>query len=464
MSLVSYNSIYLPYSQATTFEQDVVYNQDVDWYLTKYSITVQCLINGAYIAEISSRIAADTTNPARIMQIIRNKLMQPRKLLSYQVGGVEMIPQRLRDNMNATIQPGTVDAQNGPKPISCTYISLTNTTFLLQFAIEAHYWENNDPTRIANPLNKNLKSNPVLFNRWTESVDFDQSLYCTRTREGKYVIRSDNAEGGSADFFRASMASLALTPGCMRTVSRYKISPDGLGIDYTIVDKEVFRRPPPPAYEASGEYAESVADNGGLRRFCVATVRLRGSRTGQRQAVTPNPNPKAVLNPPLITNPTNAIEAQMQLFSVAVAIVSRKLRINGVAFPSIGNKNGTVLEGGYFKTDMYKNEVECMLKVSANPRTRGDPRDVRMEGWPAISFARGITATPFSDGLDYTPILPIRGTLPIAAPGLMLQTARYYDPNIASMVMNASTGQLTPNPPGTTIGTAGKTLEPDPII
>jgi len=94
---------------------------------------------------------------------------------------------------------GTVDAKNGPQPQSCNVTQLTNTSFLLHVHVVAHYWENNG-VGTQTPLSTgNLSGSDVLSNRWTESVDLDENQFTTKTRSGKFIIRTDNVDGFVAD-------------------------------------------------------------------------------------------------------------------------------------------------------------------------------------------------------------------------------------------------------------------------
>ncbi len=190
---------------------------DTDWCLTRYDIKMQSVINIA----------------AEVMAAIRYRLKLHRKTLSVKFNGREYIPQVQRGNT------GTVDAQNGPKPQVCQFFQLTNTTWLLNYHIIAHYWQNphgtgiNAITTLGNYNDNNVGSD-VIYNRWSESVEIVNN-FTTRVREGQYAIRSDNLGEQQADELRSRMAVVSVPFGFLRRSSNYKVSDNGLAIQYRVV-------------------------------------------------------------------------------------------------------------------------------------------------------------------------------------------------------------------------------------
>ena len=429
MSFVTYNDVILPYSFHTAFAQEVVYEDSMtDWYITNYDITIQSIINNNYLAALAPALIGVTTNPADIMSYVRGSLMKPRRTLSIKVNGVELIPQK--QNQGQLL--GKVDAQSGPKPQYCVITQLTNTTFLITYRIVAQYWENARLAVGASPLVKNRTGNNVLYNRWTETQDIDNLNYTTRMREGKFVIRSDNVDGFIADQLRRNMAVVGIPDGCLRKSSRYKVSPDGLAIEYQVVDQEVFKKPPTPAYWASGQYSETMALQGGYRRFGNCTVTLRGAKN---------------------TNQSQLID---RAIAVAVAKVSMVRVGQQLALVNAGQNRG-ILHQFCVRTNMYeRNEVEVNIQVSF-----GLTGPVGAAGVPVLMGVAGINGqdrlatTPFTDGAPaYTPNYPLRGT--VGAGNFTLQAAAYYDPSLVNTIVNPITGQLSA---GLVPGQAGRIPE-----
>lgn len=412
MSTLRYNNITLPYVVMNDYTQEATYDDmgGTGFYLTRFDITCQTVLNSAYLRDIAPDLLSAgnpvTTNAADIMDAIRSRLLQPRKLLSIKTNGVELIPK-------VATNTGTVDSRNGPQPQSCVIVQLTNVTFLCVYHIVAYYWEKTDVDPNGSPIVRNLPANTVLYNRWSETADIDNCNYTKRTREGKIIIRSDNRQGIIADQVREQMAVLGVFKGFIRESAQYTVAPDGLALQYRIVDREVFKKPPVPAFEASGEYVENTTRAGAVRYGSVR-VRLKGQKTTD----------------------------QAQLIVTAVNVGMSKLNLNGAR---------NILESASVYVDLYDNVVEFNARMMFKPGTKGSAKR-RIKGCATLAAGDEMTKTPFSDGEPfYLPEPMTRGTA-----GLLLQAAAYYDPNLLQNEVLRATGQLTN---GVEVGRAGVNLE-----
>lgn len=432
MSALVYNGVTLPYPMTTQFNQEVVYDKqaDTDWVCTKYDIEVDGIINVAYLGTLfPTHTFTRPPDTAEIMQIMRAKLMKPRKALSFKVNRVELIP-RPQSNL-----PGTVDAMNGPKPQYCNITQLTAETFWFSYRIIANHWERLVlPGEITLPL-RNQEGNPVLWNRWTETVEIDNCDYSTRTREGTYMIRSDNMSGAIAHQFSTDFAVLSIPHGFTRKSRRFTQSADGLSVQYQMVDQEEYKLPPSPAYEADGYYSETVLSNG-VKRFGEVQVHLKGAKTSK----------------------------QTDLIRAAVTVAMETIRARGrdlnIEFPPTGTPF-VLLQGATIRRGLYANNVEVLI--------RGQFQQVDKRYYGLAGFVGMTTATPLSEvGSDIANVPPYkeRGTA-----GLLLQAAAYYDPSLGTTKMGPGLSRWTDNPPSTLEskrvqmnagmlpGQAGKTLE-----
>lgn len=411
MSEISYNSVTLPYSHITQFNMEAQYDDQgqTDWYLTKYNLKCQTVINADYLAAIAPRLIGTTSSPAGAMKAIRKALMTARKTLSVKFNGTELIPQPNPNDI------GTVDAANGPQPQSCTYHELTNTTFLMTYHIVANYWEkltNNLPTDV------NQHGSPVLYNRWAETVDMDIRQMSKRIRDGKFVIRSDNAFGQTIDNFRRQMAVVGVPPGFLRTNSSWTVDPSGLGIRYHVEDTEVFRMPPNPAYEAKGTYTEFFTDVGAMRHGRVVLA------LGAAKTVPQN-----------------------QLVMTAIRLAAAKMWI------SSGAQGISILEDFRIDVSLYSNEVTVVMQgmFSANVRrlasiglsnniTFAPGSDQTLTGQSPVPTGAGSRAVSRAIANFPAPTQPpyrVRGTA-----DLLLQAAAYYDPSLANNAFVQSTGNM----------------------
>lgn len=447
MSVLRYNGITLPYSITTSFSQEDVYDDlsGTDWMCSKYDITVQCHIDLAYISSIAPKYAgfAGPDNSAEIMKIIRKDLMQPRRHLSFLFNGRELIPADTAPAANSTVGAGTVDVMNGPKPQSCTYNRLNNVHYILNYHIIAHYWENLTDGSILGQTT-NQPGHVALYNRWTETVEIDDMMSTTRIRDGKYVIRSDNHKGYTADEIRSDLAVVGCPTGFIRKSAKYTISPDGLGLSYYIVDKEQFKKFPPYAYDASGTYTET-ATKMSAKRHGEINLRLKGA-------------------------PNKAISPQNELIRIGMLIINRKLRSRGYD-KDTGNGFAEIEQ---IKVNMYENEVDfywrVMIPVSnerangafANNEQRqqfistltalgpggaiaggllmiGNGGTISQETYPVdttlpktAAFTGDMCTTPLSDD---TPNSAPPRYLDRGSYGYILQAAKYWDPDIPDTVL-----------------------------
>lgn len=419
MSIIIYNGVKLPYGNTTQFNQDAVYeDSNTDWILVKFDITQQFLINTNFAPNMVSEFSTpQNATPTDIMDAIRSRLMKPRKKLSFTFNGVEMVP-----NFDPTEQQGTVDAANGPKPQNFTYIQLTNETFLCTYHIIAQYWEKNTINKNANPKVQNsiAGTNNILYNRWSEIVDLDKEDFSRRTRRGKFIIRSDNRAGFTADFFRTAFANLGVPPGFLRESKRYTVDPSGLGIEYEVIDREQYKMPPKPAFSAKGSYQESPPRVGDPFMHVMCTVTLRGNKE----------------------------TLQSDLVVLAVQLANAKIAYRGQEWTGLVNPEG-IFDGAELNVNLFENEVTYTSRQRWSPNS-----GARLRSIPA--FNRGgdqLTRTPYVDGKPPSANAPpyfSRGTA-----GIFLQAAAYFDPSL-QQIFNANTGQTEP---GLVPGQAGATLE-----
>jgi len=442
MSIITYNSISLPYPFTTDYRQESVPEESgTDKMLTKFDIAVQTIINSSYLTTITPGLTGSVagSTPTGIMNYIRENLLMKKRRLSVMTNGVEMIPY---DLFNA----GTVDAKNGPEPLYCNITQLTDTTFLVQYRIVAHYWESKQVVTGTGTAAFSVTPNPILSHRWTETVDMDDCVFTTRTREGKYTIASNNVIGFTADMLRPRAANLGLPPGFLRISSRYTISPDGLSINYQQVDREQFKMPPAPAYKASGFYKESAPEKASNHRVLECGCKLKGSKiTSQNQLVNIASFivvSKVFLNAGLIGAAPGPIIIAVPGGNSAVTPTTS---VSAVALKAL------IRMTFHVNVNMYENEVEayCMGLAAASTR-RYRPTGMHALFGPGDSNIARKCFTPLSDGIPLTPDRPeyfLFGTA-----NLFLQAAAYYDPSLAATVVKKDTRQFTT---GREVGTAG---------
>lgn len=395
MAKITYNGCSLPYPLHTSFLQEAMYDEQgkTDWYCTKFDITVQFFVNAQYTS-LMNVVGAD---PAAAMRNLRMKLLEPRKTLSVKVNGVELIP--FPQSLGTT-----VDAQNGPQPHSCVITTLTSETFICTYRITAKYWEN---TETGEGTGLSEASNSTLYNRWTESVTMDRRGYSTRSRNGKFIIRSDNVSQESADQIRTQMAVTGIPTGFYRESQTYTVDPSGLGIGYVIQDKETWNNPPPGIHVATGTYTETTARRG-FMRFGEVEITMKGAKH--------------------VTVAT--------LIETAVITAATKIRVSAAI--ALGDGGLARLESGRISVDLYDNSVTVNLKAMLSPNN-----GLRLAGVAALNFSE--FATPVFNKTQTPPNMRPRGSA-----NVFLQAAAFYNPSLRGTTLNQATGQLsTGNVPGT---------------
>lgn len=480
MSLVSYNGIVLPYSHFTHFVQEPVDDDlsHTDRIGTRFDLTCQCIININYLSIIAPHITfpAQPNNPADIINSIRKWLLQKRKVLSVKINGVEQIP---RTELGAHM-----DAANGPDPKFCNITMMTNTIYIVDFRITATYWENYIQTTTANGIvTSNVSRNPVLYNRWTETIEIDGTNTTSRTREGKFKIRSDHETAVTVDQLRTRMAVVGVPRGFIRESSKYTVSPDGLAMHYVVMDRQQFKMPPYPAFKAKGMWRESAVKRG-TYRMGQATVRLEGSCEGVSAVYG---NFTGGLGPSTVAQGTpggaiDGIQAQESLIVAALRTAMTKILINArigdaaqldnvneaqlrqALGPLVFNRlrNCYILEDVTIAVDMYNNAVE-VAATALMLQTRG-----RMLG-TSIPWGDRLVYTPYSDDQSNNaadrafaarvrlypnaPDYYDRGTA-----SLLIQAAKYYDPTLQNNTLEPGAPQaaLGRRPPRASNSYTGK--------
>ncbi len=437
MSQLTYNGVVLPYFHCTDFKQVAIRDDmaDTDWHLTRIQISGHAVVNADYtellapdLIEANGDIGTDSA--AFLMDVIRPRLLQHRRALSYTFNGVELIPQRQEGNV------GTVDAENGPKPQDCSIMHLYNNMFYIAFTIHASYWENFRRREIGSddipPAIDNPAGNNVLFNRWSEAIEINECNFTSRVRNGKFKIRSDNVNGFVADQLRRQMAVVGVPKGFIRHSSKYTVTPDGLAIQYQLEDREVFKLPPFPTYKATGEYYETGGKNDATR-FIEARVRLEAA---------PDTPQTSVLN-------------------MCMAVVGSKIGIssvNQVVGNNFAKPTSVIAIGASVRIGMYENWVEVWLKCQLQQTT------ARFQSLAILD--RTVCFTPYSDpgtfvqdnGQRFTgaqsPNYPPYGSNKASK---LLQAAAYYDPCLVAAAINPAGEQMNV---GVAPGQAGKIEEP----
>jgi hypothetical protein len=305
----SYNGINLGLVQTVKVSQKAEYdpsNTDVMWITNRFNIR-SVLSEG--ISGVDPLVGA-APQAARMAEI-RHMLLQPRKPFVYSAtddnGSVDLV------RVDAGANGRALDAANGPKPIDCDIIKVSEATWIIDFVIDVAI---QDCT--ANQL--------FASNRFEVTHEIDHRGYSTITTLGKVFVRSDMRK--TPDGLRWLVTPPL--PAGFRRKSMYQLHEDGLSMMYRIVDSEMYMAPPDVACDATGRFTITAAPPGAIL-YAQCDVRLEG-RKGQ---------------------------SKRQLMEQAILIALRRLEAGGIANDPRGKP---WVEGGSVSEELYQNVVDVSLR------------------------------------------------------------------------------------------------------
>lgn len=462
LSSMVYNGVHLPYVWTKQFLQENVREESgTDRCYTKFDIQVQFLLNTNYMNVIDQDLEGNPKmrSSAAVMNAVRDRLLTDRKAFSFVFNQTELIPQPRG--------PGTVDAKNGPQPQYCNPVQLNNTTFLVDYRIIAHYWEGTNAPLDSTGGVVTEPGNNVIYNRWSETVEIDECQYSRRTRDGQYAIRSDNPDGIIADQARAQMAIVGVPDGFVRESSRYTVSKDGLAISYTVVDKEVYRMPPNPAYKAKVTYRENTTRQGG-KRYVSCRVSLEGSKAVNQGRLVETAisvacskvfvralafrgvQPNTIIEEAALE--FEGLENKVE-FYIRVMVANTKDRVAGVQNPA---PEQPVLNAGGGGFNLLPAKAQAAINAAKAIAVQAGAANVgQAENGAPVNFINAFfdvdTTSPGSSAAEPFINYPIGGTAALA-----LQAAAYYDPTLRNTLVDPLSNQMTA---GLQVGEAGTQLE-----
>jgi hypothetical protein len=227
MSFLTYNGIQLELVRTVRFDRQAIYDEDSTTYLwSRFLVEVDTIYNPMATSYQVGNPPTQITgvNPAVTDDAIRHVLMVPRKQLLFTVGGDTLL--------RSPEAPYTVDAHNGPIPISVNIQAIHGSkSFRVRYVIETFLLECPSPEGPA-----------LVSHRWTESHEVDDNYFTVRMLRGRAKFRSDLLLNGGVvpDDFRAS-----LIVGIPYNFKRQRIavtaSSDGTELLYELLDQEVYQ-------------------------------------------------------------------------------------------------------------------------------------------------------------------------------------------------------------------------------
>jgi hypothetical protein len=202
---------------------------------------------------IAGNFPNDQILPAETDWVIRNWLMQPRKLLIYVVGQNVVLQSPWADPENEDI---TTDDNNGPQPLYCDVTSVHGQkSFNVEMVIQTDINEDRlFPRRIGDQVidDANLQR-IILANVFEQEDRLDQHFFLSRVTRGTAVFNTGVLEGidqgfytvagnktrGDPDLWRSTLAKLIPVPdNCQREDIEVSIDGANNRIRYNFADRE----------------------------------------------------------------------------------------------------------------------------------------------------------------------------------------------------------------------------------
>lgn len=428
MSVLTYNDLALPWLKTEDVSFEPQYDDaGVDYLYTRASFSVDFHV---YPAPFSGDpivfpnqhpgpfLTAPQGGPETIDEAIKrliHTLEQPGKRLTYQIADKTILD--LNRTGKYTDPDGkeydiSQDARGGPWPRVTRLAEVQGDQGArFRFQIEAFVREcpGQDPPK-------------YLSNRWREQTTIGEDGSTVSTRTGKVVTKYDFFR--NADAMRG-VATPLVEPGFKRMSANYLLQEDGLALQYTITDEEVYRQPLPGAYKMKCEFMETVQQLGGLRwgefRISLKGAKLKGKTQNGRDLQ----------------------QLQMQWFALLAINLARDRFVQagmatlkainetvGVSFPSEAEKKRA--ESLYSLLYTIKEDQGENPELTLNARTILKPRvqkGVRQTG--AFKSQFSWVGQPFPGAMQnhVPPDVGLRGTA-----GLTLLAAAFNEPCLVAAV------------------------------
>jgi hypothetical protein len=350
MTMVYYNHVVLSNVITKKFDQTPVYDESgTDLLYTKFNIRVT-----GYLHKILDPVTgidilpgnwSDLASLGAGAKALRSRLMDPRHTFIYQLGDIfstdtvlSVIPANYPAN-DEPVKPGapilvtqgnqSIDLDNGPKPKNVALTNISGGAAVhVDFEIELNVLECGYDGMGGGAY----VDQGVLSNRWscTDEIDAGTDWTTTRTYEGRLRVAQNWVGGPNA------LRGWVIPPiqrGFKRKSIRIQLAPNGLEMEYTIVDEERYSAPPYPAID--WECTDSAETSNGIAFTRTVSIRVVGHK----------------LAPP------------WDLFAICAAVVDQRLRINKGGF----NRGGYIQRDANIVRNLHENSLEMSVTVACLP-------------------------------------------------------------------------------------------------
>jgi hypothetical protein len=282
-TVVEYGETLIVNCKTQDFSQEAIYDDSgTDLLYYRFTVRVVGYFHGS-TALPTTRIEPFVGGDAGLHhQRHRSILLQPRLPFKFRVGvvdpndatsGVTLL--QADPILSKSDKLPMKDLNNGPKPkMHDIQLIAADNVYRVVISWEVCVLEcDGNVNSIGDP-------NPagVLSNRWSCTDDIDRNQYTTRTFSGR--LRTVTAIRNAHEL--RNWVLPPLQPGLQREHIQFTVTPDGLNLDYTVIDKEVAFAAPFPATTFEVLHTESIGEHG-ITMIGECHVTLTGNRDVNRK-------------------------------------------------------------------------------------------------------------------------------------------------------------------------------------
>lgn len=252
MSVFIYNNVTIDSPDIKTIECSAVYDStDTSVMFTRMVYRVQ----GVVRTDMQYSMAQN-------LVYLRQTLLVPRRGLLITIGNDVL-------NIGNGTADDAFDDVGGPKPRSVTFTEILGTTFaFVSFEIEVGMQEGCE------------YAGDVISHAYTVTHQLDARFYTKRTINGTIRVRQTSANN-NAEAFR-NLCVPSLPDGFQRKSMDFRLSANGLQLDYTIQDQEVFRVAPLNCTEARATFSQQMSNYIWYSHF---TMEVKGNKNQDQLAM-----------------------------------------------------------------------------------------------------------------------------------------------------------------------------------
>lgn len=332
------NAVTLTYVDSKGVQSETVRDtiSGMDAIHVRHTVKVEAVVVFVPGMTVAPSLANET--PADTMARIRHLLSLPRRPFTYSVNG------------HVLLQSDGLDPAGGPMPSGPpSILKVTANSFRVSWEIVVCTDDCAENT--TQPLWTSI--------RWGQEQAIDEANYSTFVTTGRAHFKANGRQNiKHIDDLRGVVVPPAPT-NCVRH-SRYAWSADGLTLDFSFVDQELYIRPPQDVVKLTGRFVHRFIRGGG-KWFAHVSLKLEGAKN------VPKP----------------------RLMATAIAIAYNRLRKANVLPPE--GKGGAFVMEGAFEESFERNTVQVDLSaITAAPNMGSGQSAGQGSGGFWYGFGQGI--------------------------------------------------------------------------